>query len=77
MVNSYPTAECDYQIQEPNFYFNFPSNDDDRIKLFKQWQPNKNIDTLATGWQQSNICIQTVAPEPLQPNKATWLKSTQ
>ncbi len=71
MVNSYPTAECNYHIQQSNFYFNFPLNDGDRIKPFKQWQPNKNIDTLATGRQQPNSSIQIVAPEPLQPNKAT------
>jgi len=49
VVNSYPTAECGYQIEQSNFYFNFPSNDSDRIKPFKQWQPNKNIHTLAIG----------------------------
>jgi hypothetical protein len=49
-MNSYPTAECDYQIWEASdFYLNFPSNDGDIIKLFKQWQPNKNIQTLAIG----------------------------
>jgi len=47
VVNYYATAECDYQTQQSNFYFNFPSNDGKRIKLFKQWQPNKNIHTLA------------------------------
>ena len=77
MVYSYPTAECDYQIQQSNFYFNFPSNDGDRIELFKQWQPNKNIDTLAIGWQQPNDSIQTVAPELLQPNEATRLMSAK
>jgi len=71
VVNSYPTAECDYQTQKYNFYFNFPSNDGDRIELFKQWQPNINIHTQATGWQQPNESIHVVAPEPLQPNKAT------
>ena len=40
-------------------------------------QKKKNIHTLATGWQQPNDSIQIVAPEPLQPNKATWLMSTQ
>jgi len=77
VLNSYPAAECDYQIQQSNFYFNFPSNDGARIKLFKQWQPNRNIYTLATGWQQPNNRIQTVAPEPLQPNKGTCLMSTK
>ena len=77
MVNSYPAAECDYQIQQSSFYFNFPSNDGDGIKLFKQCQPKKNIQTLAIGWQQPNDSIQIVAPEPLQPYKATWLMSTK
>jgi len=72
VVNSYPAAECDYQIQQSNFYFNFLSNDGNKIKLFKQWQPNKNIHPLAIEWQQPNNSIQIVAPEPLQPNKATW-----
>jgi len=67
----YPTAECDYQIQQSNFYFNFPSNDGDRIQLFKRWQPNDNIHTLAIRLQQPNDSIQIVAHEPLQPNKAT------
>jgi hypothetical protein len=79
VVNSYPTAECDHQIQQPIFYFNFPSNDGDRInplnaelnpichllallggativvvsrlrvKLFKEWQPNKHIHIMAIG----------------------------
>ncbi len=77
MANSYATAECDYQIWQSNFYFNFPWNDDDRIKLFKQWEPNKNIQTMATEWQQPNNSIQIVGPEPMQPNKATWLMSTK
>jgi len=76
VVNSYPTAECDYQIEQSNFYINFPSNDGDRIKLLEQWQPNINTDTLAIGWQQPNKSIQIVATVPLQPNKATWLMST-
>jgi hypothetical protein len=42
-VNSYPTAECDYQIEQTIFYFNYSSNGGDRIKLFKQWQPNNHI----------------------------------
>jgi len=54
-MNSYPTAKCDYQIQQSNLYFNFPSNDGDKIKLFKQRQPNKNIHTLATGWHNQTI----------------------
>ena len=70
-------AECDYQTQQSNFYSNFTSNDDGRIKLFKQWQPNKNTDTLAVGWWQPNDSIRIMAPEPLQPNKATWLMSTK
>jgi len=49
VVNSYPTAECDYQIQQSNLYCNFPSNDGDRIKLCKRWQPNKKIHILAIG----------------------------
>ena len=77
VVNFYPTAECDYQIQQSNFYINFPSNDGDRIKLFKQRQPNKNIHTLAIRWQQPNDSIHIVTPVPLQPNKATWLMSTK
>jgi hypothetical protein len=48
-MNLYPAAECDHQIQKSYFYLTFPSNDGDRIKLFKQWQPKKNIHTLATG----------------------------
>jgi len=63
VVNSYPSAECDYKIQQSNFYFNFPSNNGNRITLFKQWQPNENIHTLTTGWQQ--------------PNTATWLMVTK
>jgi len=73
VVNSYQTADGDYQIQQCNFHFNFPSNDSDWIKLFKQWQPNKN--TLEIGWQQPNDIIQIVTPEPLQPNKATGLST--
>jgi len=52
VVNSYPLAVCDCKIQQSNFYFNFPSNDGERITLFKQWQPNKNIPALTTGWQK-------------------------
>jgi len=44
---------------------------------YSEWQPNKNIHTLETGWQQPSNSIQIVAPEPLQPNKATWLMSTK
>ena len=77
VVNSYQTAEGDYQIQQSNVYFHFLLNDGNRMKLFKQWQPNKNIHTQAIGWQQPNDSTQIVAPEPLQPNKATWLMSTK
>jgi len=35
VVNSYPSAECDYKIQQSNFYFSFPSNDGDRITLIQ------------------------------------------
>jgi len=35
VVNSYPTAESDYQIQQCNVYFNILLNDGDRIKLFR------------------------------------------
>jgi len=57
--NSYPAAEHDYRIQQSNFYINFPSNDGNRIKLFKQWQPNKKHShtgnwMTATKWQYSN-----------------------
>ena len=74
---SYRTAECDYQIQQSNFYFNFPSNDGNRTKLFKQWQPNKHIHRLAIGRQQPNESIQIAAPESLQPNQVTGLMSTK
>ena len=64
-------------IQQSNFYFNFPSNYGNGIKLFKQCQLKKNIQTLAIGWQQPNNSIQIVVPELLQRNKATGLMSTK
>jgi len=68
-VNSYPTAEFDYPIQQSNFYFNIPSNDGNRIKLLKLWKSNKNMGTLAIGRQQPNDNIQIVTLELLQSNK--------
>jgi len=54
-VNSYPAAECDYQIQQSNFYFNFPSNNvielnssnsGNLTKTFTHWQLDDTNQTI-------------------------------
>ena len=60
VVNSYPTEERDYQIQQSNFHFHFPSNDGDRInysnsgnlaKTFTHWQLDySNQMTVFKSW---------------------------
>jgi len=55
VVNSYQTAECDYQIQQSNFHFNFPSNNATELnssnsgnltKTFTHWQLDDTNQTI-------------------------------
>jgi len=47
VLYSYPAAECDYQTQQSKFYFNFPSNDGDRLN----YSNRGNLTTSLTHWQ--------------------------
>jgi len=77
VMNSYPTAECDHQIQQSNFLSNFPSNNATELNSSNSGNLKKQSHTLSIGWHQPNSSTQIVAPEPLQPNKATLLMSTK